>query len=198
MSEVLRLKRGSANAVASYTGPMGELVVDVDNKLLYMQDGVTEGGILVGRGVDNTDSLISTIAYQRTDVADEDYSAQSTDQNVAFISISAARTISLPAASDYARGMTLTIFDESGNCSYTNTISVVAGSGDTIDGVASAKILSSCGYISLTSNGTNKWTIVGIDITSVLANLNGAMPSAPCVLWSNKNVIQVSEVLSEV
>jgi hypothetical protein len=44
----VQLLRGTASQVAAYTGPKGELVVDTTNWLLYLQDGVTAGGHLVG------------------------------------------------------------------------------------------------------------------------------------------------------
>ena len=44
MSETLRLCRGTATQVASYTGPSGEVVVDTTNNRLVVQDGMTEGG----------------------------------------------------------------------------------------------------------------------------------------------------------
>lgn len=197
MSEVLRLKRGSANAVASYTGPMGEIVVDVDNKVLYLQDGVTVGGIPVGTNIFN-DLVTLASVFQRTDVADANYTVQITDQNIAFTSISALRTVSLLPASDYSRGMMLTTFDESGNCSYSNQIVISAHGTDLINGGASIPIIAPCGYISLTSNGTNKWTVVSIDATSVLANLGTTLPATPCTLWSHEDVIKVTSVLSEV
>lgn len=43
-----QLKRGTAAAVASYTGPLREIVVDHDNMVMALQDGVTAGGHPVG------------------------------------------------------------------------------------------------------------------------------------------------------
>ena len=41
------IKRLSTAQALSYTGPLGELVLDTTLKLLRIQDGVTPGGILV-------------------------------------------------------------------------------------------------------------------------------------------------------
>lgn len=45
MTTKILLKRGSADAVAAYTGKPRELVVDVNGKTLSVQDGETAGGI---------------------------------------------------------------------------------------------------------------------------------------------------------
>lgn len=43
----LLIKRLSTVQCLSYTGPMGELVIDTGLKLLRVQDGTTAGGILI-------------------------------------------------------------------------------------------------------------------------------------------------------
>ena len=50
MSSQLQLRRGTASTVASTTGAAGELLVDTTNWKLYLQDGTTAGGHLVGGG----------------------------------------------------------------------------------------------------------------------------------------------------
>ncbi len=45
MSEQLQLRRGTAAALASFTGAAGEVVVDTTNNRLVVHDGVTAGGI---------------------------------------------------------------------------------------------------------------------------------------------------------
>lgn len=46
MTSIL-LKRGSKTAISQYTGSVGEMTFDVDNKALYIHDGSTRGGIRI-------------------------------------------------------------------------------------------------------------------------------------------------------
>lgn len=152
MSEQLQLRRGTSANVASSTGAQGEVFVDTTNNRLVLQDGATAGGFPAAK--------IADVA-QRTAVADAAYAALSTDRLVAYTSLSAARVVTLPAASAFPTGFQLLVIDESGNCSVTNTITVSRAGSDTIDGASSAVVNSAWGYVELESNGSNAWTIVG-------------------------------------
>jgi hypothetical protein len=44
------IKRGNTSSVSTYVGPLGELVLDTDTNLVYVHDGVTVGGTVVGGG----------------------------------------------------------------------------------------------------------------------------------------------------
>jgi hypothetical protein len=103
---------------------------------------------------------------QHTNVADANYAALTTDQLVAFTAITAARTVTLPAAASVNPGQPLVIVDESGACSAANTITVTRAGADTINGAASAVIANPFGYLELASNGSNKWTLIDTSITS--------------------------------
>jgi hypothetical protein len=103
---------------------------------------------------------------QHTNVADANYAALTTDQLVAFTAITAARTVTLPAAASVNPGQPLVIVDESGACSAANTITVTRAGADTINGAASAVIANPFGYLELVSNGSNKWTLIDTSITS--------------------------------
>ncbi len=46
----LQLRRGNTVTISSYTGPLGEVIINTDNWGLYIQDGVTAGGHLVSAG----------------------------------------------------------------------------------------------------------------------------------------------------
>jgi len=50
MSVHLQLLRDTAANLATYTGPAGEVVVDTTNNQLILEDGVTEGGHIIGGG----------------------------------------------------------------------------------------------------------------------------------------------------
>jgi hypothetical protein len=95
-----------------------------------------------------------------TAVADADYAVLTSDRTIAYTALTAARVVSLSAASAYPAGTRLLLLDESGACSATNTVTVAAAGSDTIDDAASAVIASAHGYLALQSNGAGKWTIV--------------------------------------
>lgn len=94
----------------------------------------------------------------RTTVANANYTVLIKDSLIAYTSINAARTVTLPTAIG-VKGRTYIIKDESGSVTATNTITIATTSGQTIDGSATAVI--KVPYVSLTlySNGTN-WNII--------------------------------------
>ena len=103
---------------------------------------------------------VATFANTRTAVPDAAYSALITDRLIAYTALTAARTVTLPAASAYPAGQGLTIVDESGACSAALTITVARAGSDVINGAASAVVDSAYGHVTLVSNGGAKWTIV--------------------------------------
>jgi hypothetical protein len=153
MSEQLQLRRGTASQIASFTGAQGEVVVDTTNYRLVLQDGSTAGGYPVAK-------LAEIVANTRTAVSDASYAALPSDRTIAFVALTAARNVVLPAAAAYATGTRLLVVDETGNCSSINTITLVANGADKIDGGASAVIAVAYGYAAIQSNGSNAWTIV--------------------------------------
>jgi hypothetical protein len=48
MSKIVQWKRGNTTVSSTYTGFEGEITVDTDNWTLYVHDGVTTGGHLIG------------------------------------------------------------------------------------------------------------------------------------------------------
>ena len=153
MSEQLQLRRGSASAISTFTGAQGEVVFDTTNNRLVAQDGSTAGGFAAAK-------LNETQTTQRSQANDANYSMIATDRVIAFIAITAARTVSLVAASSFQQGATLFVFDELGGCSATNTITLNRAGSDTIDGSTSVAVSVAYGFIGLQSNGANKWTVV--------------------------------------
>ena len=93
-------------------------------------------------------------------VSDAAYTALATDRMIAYTALTAARTVTLPAASAFPTGTKLLVVDESGACSATNTITVARAGSDTINGATSAVIATAYGYVALESNGSSKWTVV--------------------------------------
>lgn len=99
---------------------------------------------------------------KRTAVADVDYTILRTDRSVALTSISAARTLTLPAASSVTAGQELLIKDESGSVTATNTLSIARAGSDTLDGATSLVLMAARTWLRLVSDGTSKWSIVAI------------------------------------
>ena len=60
MSSQLQFRRGNTAAVAATTGAVGELIVDTTTNQVYLQDGVTAGGHLVGGGSGTVTSVSGT------------------------------------------------------------------------------------------------------------------------------------------
>jgi hypothetical protein len=82
------------------------------------------------------------------------------DRLIAYTAITAARVVTLPAATAYPPGARLMIVDESRACSASNTITVSPAGAHKIDGQASVVINSSYGYVGMESNGSNSWTVI--------------------------------------
>jgi hypothetical protein len=112
------------------------------------------------------------IVGQRTPVSDAAYSVVTTDRLVAFTALTAARAVTLCAASAYPTGTRLTIVDESGACSATKTIAVNRAGSDLIDGATSFVVDAAYAGVEIESNGANAWTILS-PAPNVIASLVG-------------------------
>jgi hypothetical protein len=155
MSIRLQHLREASSFLSSFVGRVGEIVADLTNNRLIMHDGVTAGGWPAAK-------LSEVITNTRTAVADANYTVLTSDRLIAYTSLSAARTVTLPAASLYPTGTLLTIIDESGFCSAINTITVARSGSDTVDGAPNAMLQMAYGHIALESDGVSKWTIIGL------------------------------------
>ena len=153
MSVQVKRRRDTAANLAAFTGAQAELLVDTTNNRIQVHDGVTAGGWPAAK-------LAEVVTNTRASVADAAYAALATDRTIAFTSLSAPRVVSLPQANTFPAGTTLAVFDESGACSATNTITLARSASDTIDGATSAVLSSAHGYLALQSDGSAKWTIV--------------------------------------
>jgi hypothetical protein len=147
MSEQLQLRRGTESQIAAFTGAQGEATPATDTMRLHIHDGATAGGW-------------PHALESRTSVADANYSIKITDRQVAYTAITAARTVTLPAAAAYPTGAVLLIVDESGSVSASNTLTVSRASGDLINGAAAVTLSSAYAFVALESNGSSAWTIV--------------------------------------
>lgn len=94
-----------------------------------------------------------------TAVADTAYTVLSTDYEIAYTSISAARVVSIPCNTlgSSTNPQYVIVKDQSGNAGITNTITVTPSSG-TIDGAANKSFNSAYGEIRIYANGTTCFT----------------------------------------
>ena len=129
----------------------------------------------------NSSTRIATTAYAdraaaaiigRTQVSDAAYTVLASDRTVAVTALTAARVLTLPAASAYPAGAALTIVDESGACSATSTVTIAAAGTDTVNGAANAVLAAPYAYLALESNTANKWTVID-QPSGVVSGLNG-------------------------
>jgi hypothetical protein len=118
----------------------------------------SRGGVILRSNGANAWNVL--VMLGRSPVADANYTATFGGIMIAYTSITAARIVTLPAASAFQAGQRLTIIDESGSCSAANTIGVSRAGTDTINGATSQTISQAYGYLALESNGAGKWTIV--------------------------------------
>lgn len=152
MSVQVRRRRESAAFLATYVGAQAELLVDTTNYRLQVHDGSTPGGFPAAK-------LSEVITNTRTAVADANYTANVGDRTIAFTSLSAARSLTLPPAAAYPTGTRLAILDEGGSCSLLAPIGISAVGSDTINGATGLALARSHAAIALTSDGVGRWTI---------------------------------------
>jgi hypothetical protein len=163
----VQYRRGAATQIASFTGAAGEMVVDTTNNRVVIQDGGTAGGWPAAK-------LSEVQTNTRTQVNDGNYTALTTDRTIAYITLTASRTIALPAAASYPTGSRLLIVDESGNCSAIKTLTLSANGSDLIDGASSAFLSTAYGYLAVECNGANKWTVID-QVGMTLNGLSGSV-----------------------
>ena len=75
--------------------------------------------------------------------------------------MSASRTVTLPAANAVAAGTEIVICDESGSVTTTNTIVIARAGTDTINGTTSVSIGAAYGMRRAISDGSSKWSVDG-------------------------------------
>lgn len=150
-----KIYSGSADPEASVTAVVG---------CLYLRTSV--GAYYKATGTGNTGwALIVAgfIAMKSETFSDANKTVSAGTQYLAQTgTMTASRTVTLPAASGYPRGTQLIIADESGTTSVVFTL-VIAGAGlDTINGVTSITIGIAGGYdtITLMPDGISKWTVL--------------------------------------
>jgi len=123
-----------------------------------------------------SNTVVTGLSSSLTTVSDATSNMVASDRNIAYTAITAARVVNLVAANSYPAGTELCVYDDSGNCSATNTITVTRAGSDTIDGPFGAsstwQIAQPYGFVRIKSDGTSKWTVVGWSKNERWANVS--------------------------
>lgn len=99
-------------------------------------------------------------AYKRTVVSDVSYSALNTDIVIEYDTLTASRTITLPAASTCVAGRPITIVDASGSCSASQAISIALTGSDSFVGFSGNLRLTRTGRaLQLIPTDANSWIV---------------------------------------
>lgn len=133
---------------------------------------ITGGGLLTGGGNLTANSVINlNPAFVHTNspaaFANVNYTIQSSDRAVSQVgTMTASRTLTLPAAQSLPAGEAIFIYDLSGTVTNVNTLVITRSGADTINGGTSITIGTAYGGLTLTSDGLNKWHTSTISATS--------------------------------
>jgi hypothetical protein len=121
------------------------------------------GGVRLRSNGSNAWSVIATTGV--TALSDSSYTANANDHVIVMTTLSAARSITLPAAAHFPVGQRLTIVDQSGNCAAGLPINIVPAGSDTINGVTGTLAMGEAhGFRGLVSDGVIHWTIVDTSV----------------------------------
>lgn len=128
----------------------------------------TSVGITCGNGapvrmqwdpIDGRVRIFNGITTRKSNLADANYTVLFTDYRVAVTSITAARTITIPSTEidkgSATEAREWVFKDESGNVSGSNTITILTGGSETIDGATTLVLDTPYFDFKLYSNGTN-------------------------------------------
>ena len=129
--------------------------------------------------------LLDVADYGRTPTGDANYTILVSDRFVAQnVTLTAARTKTLPAASGYPAGLPLVVADETGSVTTANTLIIARAGSDTIDGATSVTLDSAYGFVVLVSDGSAKWTVLASSVgTNLLAVAAGTTPSPTTLVF---------------
>lgn len=93
------------------------------------------------------------------DVGDADHTILATDRGINLTTtLTAVRTLTLPAANAINKGEPILISDAAGAINGSNTITVARAGSDTINGISSVSISAQYGVYLFFSDGSSKWT----------------------------------------
>lgn len=120
---------------------------------------LTGGNVGIGTATPTaTLSLGGGMAINRRGISDANYTAVAGDYLIAYISLTAGRTVTLPLASASNTNQTYIIKDQTGTA-VTNNITIQGTSGQTIDGAANRVINTAWGSLQVYNNGSAWFTL---------------------------------------
>lgn len=153
------------------------LATDTDYKVIL----TTSAGVAGSPAIWTVDPYFSNLGTGRTPVADANYAATINDRLIAYTTLTATRTVSLPAALLFPAGTRLVIVDESGNGSPSKLINVAPNGTDTINGSNTTQLAinSAYGRASVESNGISGWFWLDRDGWPVKGTFRGGETARP-------------------
>jgi hypothetical protein len=175
------LLSGGNSTVAGWngTGQVMNLTLDgnlaISGNILGLAGVITNefngtlGNATIPGGAVLTGNPVSTATFKN----DVNYTVLATDSWVAYHTITASRSVTLPAASGVPDGYTVTISDLSGNLSASIGLTIFAAGTDTINGKANLTLKGPYSTITLASDGTSIWEIKTTSWVSVSAESYG-------------------------
>jgi hypothetical protein len=104
---------------------------------------------------------------QYTTVADAAYTVVEGDWCVVYTSLSAARTVTLPSAASADNKVFFILYDRSGSCSATHSLSIAPNGSDLINGVNAALVAVTTAYGAAIVQGdsTGNWNVIPLGST---------------------------------
>jgi hypothetical protein len=174
----------STSGVASAGGSNGQLQYNSSGMLAGLAFP-TNGATVLGH---NGSSLVWQKSFSfmtRQGVNDVNTSWFSNDtEYLGYSTLTAARTVTLPSATTFT-GCKITIADETGNCSTSNTITLNRAGSDTIEGATSYVLSSANASVTLYSTGS-KWVVIGLKgLTSSTPLFADGSAGAPSIAFAN-------------
>lgn len=155
MSTRVQHRRGTAAAHATFIGAEGEFTYQTDTKRVVAHDGATVGGIPMARLDEITEDTYREFGNAAVTV-------QISDGRLALnAALTAARTVTLPAANTVPAGKTYRVSDKVGGINGANVLNLTRVGSDTINGGTGPVSLSVArGQWEIISDGVSNWTII--------------------------------------
>ena len=118
---------------------------------------IVNGDVSASAAIDPSKVAQNVVTFSNADAV----VATSTRKLVQIGTMSASRTVTLPAASGVPAGTELVVADLSGSVTTTNTIVVSRAGSDTVNGATSTTIGAAYGWRRFVSDGSSKWVFDG-------------------------------------
>ncbi len=151
----------AATGVVAFTSsPTAPTPSASDNSTQIATTAYVDRAVAASGGGANSGGSGGGSGTARTEVSGSSYTILAGDRTVAVTALGASCTLTLPSASAFPRGATVTVVDESGACSVAKSIAVNRAGSDTINGLTAAAIVVPYGYLAFQSDGAAKWTVV--------------------------------------